>query len=607
MILTPQAAVIASVIATVLFCMVVQRPLFMLYNRRSSTRPLGLSDFLSACTHGAYTDLIAACCLTAVPWIILALYNNFNLPARQLLEIYTAVASAAVGAIVVADTALYDFWHFKLDSSVLVFLKSPKGAFASVSSRYLAGGIAAIVVVAALYFIWMSWVYSLIDLGPVERGWATYSFGNLLMLALLALMGVAVRGVGMRPNNPTIALYSSVPLLNHAAQNSIYTFIYSLDRKNPYATAFRYYPQQQAEADLAALYPRQSAPPAKILTTDRPNIVVIVWESLSQRFFDDPTITPNLNRLAAEGVLFTNMDCGSYLTDRGLISIFSGLPGQPNATVGKYPGKLANLPALPRRLKEAGYATTVIHGGDLTVRQKADYYLASGHDTLIAESAFSAADPRCKWGVHDEVTFRRLAEEIARAPQPWMMTLQTLSSHEPFDVPSADGATDRMAAAFAYTDRALGEFVETLRKSPVWDNTLVVVVADHGVHYGSEYGLPLNHYEFPRIPAVMFGGAVKGPMRVDTITSQTDLAATILSQMGLPHDDFIFSRDVLSADYPSRQFSFHSYHNGVAVRTPEGWLDFDTIAERVAWGPDQSREQMARTILQCLYTYIDSL
>lgn len=607
MILTAPLAVIASVAATMIFCMVVQRPLFLLYNRRSMSRRLTLSDFLQSSRHGAYTDLIASCCLSAVPWIILTLYNNFNLPARPILDIYTAVVSLAVGAAVVSDTALYDFWHFKLDSSVLVFLKSPKGAFASVSSRYLVAGIMAILIVSALYFVWMAWVYSLIDLGAVSRSWESYLFGNLLMLVLLGLMGVAVRGVGMRPNNPTIALYGPIPLLNHAAQNSIYTFIYSLDRKNPYSTDFRYYPQAEAEATFAKLYPRTPLHTTPILNTDRPNIVFIVWESLSKKFFDDPTVTPNLNRLAAEGVVFTNMDCGSYLTDRGLISIFSGLPGQPNATVGKYPGKLAKLPALPRRLKEAGYATTVIHGGDLSVRQKADYYLASGHDRLIAESAFSQSDPRCKWGVHDEVTFRRLAEEISRAPQPWMMTLQTLSSHEPFDVPGEAASPDRMAAAFAYTDRALGEFAEALRQSPAWGNTLVVVVADHGVHYGSEYGEPLDHYDFPKIPAVMFGGAVKQPMRIDTITSQTDLAATILAQMGLPHDDFIFSRDVLADDYPDRQFSFHSYHNGVAVRTPHGWLDYNTISESVAWGPDEHRERMARTILQRLYTYIDSL
>ena len=81
---------------------------------------------------------------------------------------------------------------------------------------------------------------------------------------------------------------------------------------------------------------------------------------------------------------------------------------------------------------------------------------------------------------------------------------------------------------------------------------------------------------------------------------QTDLAATLLGQMGIGHEDFVFSRDVLADTY-THPFSFHSYNNGFLLRDAAGFTDYDNVAGRAVEGTNEEREKMGKAILQTLY------
>lgn len=604
---------ICSFLASVAFMLVVQRPLFMLWGRHGRGA-LRRADVLAVYRHGAETDLIAAAYLTVVPLLTLWVRADVAWPAWWALLGITAVAALAVGLLTVADAGLYRFWHFKIDASVLSYLRHPRAAFASVSAGYIAGAILAVMAVAGAYMALLMWVYSLWlpALGDPHWG-AELVWTNVLFLLALAGLAVIIRGLRRRPNNPTIACFSHRPFLNHAAINPIFSFVYSLgEGGDPYQGRHQ---QGVSEADLSeaeSLYPTRGRTLTRLLTTTRPNIIVIVWESLTSELM--PWL-PCLQQAAKEGVTFSSVDCGSFLTDRGLACIFSGLPGQPDASIGKFTRKLPNLSAWPRRLRdELGYDTAVIHGGDLSVRQKADYYLASGHTTLIAQGAMPRSAPRCKWGVHDEATFTRLYDEAVergRRGTPFMLTLQTLSSHEPFIVPSAIVEGNAMANAFAYTDACLGRLLAALKRTHFWDDTLVVVTGDHGVHFAGDYGVALPRDRFVRIPLVLTGGAVASPCRIDTLMSQTDIAATLLGQMGLDHSEFPFSRDVLADSYPAEPVTFQASHHDVFLRDTSGWTLLDTDTGTATHSPGQdgntTRQRRARAILARLYRYLAQL
>ena len=99
---------------------------------------------------------------------------------------------------------------------------------------------------------------------------------------------------------------------------------------------------------------------------------------------------------------------------------------------------------------------------------------------------------------------------------------------------------------------------------------------------------------------MLTGGALAESGRIDTLMSQTDLAATLLGQMNLPHDEFLFSRDVLADSY-SEPFSFHTYTNGFMFTDERGVTIVDNVSGDAIEGSDPGREKKGRAILQKLY------
>lgn len=605
---------VVAYIATLIYMLVVQRPLFIIYNRRS-VEHISIGELWQVYRHGILSDFIVAAYLTALPLIYL--WIDYNIPGglpMWPLGIIVGMLSLAYSAIAVSDTALYNFWHFKIDASVLEFLKSPKGAFASVSAWYLLAAALTILLFCGGYLVAVMLPLAAVTVHAGVTTLSGYIAGNIIFLLMVAALAVIIRGLRIRPNNPTIVYFSAIPFLNHAALNAIFSFVYTLGKHDPYNGKFQYNPDtDEVNREVAQLYPATSAPTVEFLGNKRPGILFIIWESLSARFVEwtggTPEVTPCINSLKGESVIFSNARCGSFLTDRGIACLMSGLPGQPTASIVQHTKKLPGLPALPRKLREVGYSTTVIHGGDLSVRQKADYYLAAANERLIAEKDLDITSPRCKWGVHDGVVVERVYKEIVKADKagnPWMITWQTLSSHEPFDVPM-ESIEGKMDNAFHYTDSAVASLVHRLKKSGIWDNMIIVISGDHGVYYGSEYGTPLSRIPYTHIPMLITGGAVARPMEISRLVSQADLAATLLGQMGIAHDEFIYSRDVLAPEY-TLPFTFHSFHHGVVVSDDSGDTAIDTDTDRVIEGsPDDNRQHRARAVLQHLYSYLAKL
>ncbi len=593
----------------IVFFWMVQRPLFCYYNRVSNFGKIRLCDLKQIYVRGLVTDAIVAAYLTVLPLLILWMYVHF--PFFRLYPLLTCsntVLSILVALVVVADTALYRFWQFKIDASIFVYLRSLKGIFASVSAGYITVAFASVLLTGGIFFTGIQTVTHIYCQGEMfaATGWVKHSLTFGIFVLLNFCLFAIIRGLHSRPHNPSTVYYSNNPFYNHCALNPLYSLIYSLSIQKDFKGQFHRFEDSYCQKVFKSLFPVTGTPQVRLLNTTRPNILLIVWESLSARFMESlggmSGVTVNLDRLAREGVLFTHCDAGSFQTDRGLVCLLSGYLGQPTTSVIKYTRKLPNLPAFPRVLKREGYSTMALHGGDLAVMHKSDYYLASGHDKLIGQQVLSSSALTCKWGIHDDYTFSWLyndIEEKNRQNIRWFTTFQTLSSHEPFDVPY-HRLDNKMANAFAYTDACLGILIDKLKASPAWKNLLVICVGDHGVNYGHNYGPQLPRNKFPHIPLLFLGGAVKQPLRIDTIMSQTDLAATLLGQLDLPHEDFIFSRDVLAETY-AYPFSFHTYNNGFLFRDATGYTNYDNIVDKAMEGADSRREELGKVILQTLY------
>ena len=595
-------AALMGVFVTWLCVFALQKPLFMWWYRHLYADTT-LTDWLSVVCHGLKLDASLAGYLTIIPGLLLiaSVWTNRSW-VRIAMNTYFIIVCALVAVIFVADMGLYEFWGFRLDATPFFYLlSSPKDAFASVSGLYILVGALAMAIVFLMIYGVFKWIVAICKQTIVNRKFII----SLVLFVLTALLFIPIRGgFTVSTMNTGKVFYSTDMRLNHAALNPAFNLMESLSKQKDFVNQYRFMDDTEATAIFETLIDKgvQSAGTTlqssifNLQSDKSPNILFIILESFSSKLMatlgGESDVAINLDKLAEEGVLFTNFYANSFRTDRGLVSILSGYPAQPSTSLMKYPRKTQNLPGIARSLKQAGYSATYYYGGDADFTNMRSYLMSQGFDQIISDTDFPVSERLSKWGVHDEVVFNRLladlrlvnntspnSEEVSQYDGGvWLKVLQTSSSHEPFEVPYHRLDNERLNA-FAYTDECVGNFINDFKQLPQWENTLVVLVPDHlGAYPENISNFTPERYQ---TPLLMIGGVVKEPMRIDVIGSQQDIPATLLAQLGLSHADFTFSKDMLNPDNP--HFAFFTVPDAFGMVTEDNALIFDNQAGKTVW------------------------
>lgn len=598
-----------------LLLFLLQKPLFMLYCGLAAHEVSG-ADFWQVLYHSLPLDLAMSAYLTIVPFVVLTVSCFFSrFPLRKILTVYFVLVGLLMSLVFCGDAALYSFWGYKLDASVFFYLQSPKDAVASVSLGFLLLGIFLVLILAAVIAA-CYWIFTPKTLLPVE-GRSSKGLAQMgLWLAVAFGIFVAMRGgLGKSTANVGMAYFSNNQFLNHSAVNPMFSLFYSMSKQEDFAKQYRYVSDRECTEWMNQLFPQptEADTTLSVLKTQNPNLLLIVLEGFGGAFVEElggmKDVAPNLARLSEEGVFFTQCYAGSFRTDRGTVCLLSGFPGLPSTSVMKLPSKSRNLPSISAKMAAKGYHTTFLYGGDANFTNMKSYLLSMGFQKIISDVDFSIAERTSnEWGANDEITFSRLYNMIRKeTATPWFTMFLTLSSHEPFEVPY-HRLDDPIPNAFAYTDSCLGDFIDRLKTTPQWDNLLVVCIPDHGFFYpkdGLNHG-PLHH----RIPMLWLGGAIKHPMRVETIMNQTDMAATLLAQLGDEHSDFPFSRNVLCSSY-NTPWAFYTFIDGFGFIDSTGQTLFDNVSRQSIYesAPEGAalRAQKGKAYLQGLYNALDQL
>ena len=556
---------------------------------------LAVGDYVAVVWHGLSLDLSTALYFFGVPFLLTAVSLWVRVPRLAYL-IYNGVAAIIFALAFVADTSLYPFWHFKLDASCLQYLETPTEAMASVTMGYLIGRLLLLLVLIVLIWITLSWWRTRFQ--PVRHR----LLATLAALLLIGPIVIGIRGgLGESTTNIGQVYFSQNQFLNHAAVNPVFSFLSSVGKSGSYIVTYDYMTDEECRQLTDGLYYTDSTGADKLLTTQRPNIVIIAMESCGGQFTSiggHPEITPRLNQLAHEGVSFSECYANSWRTDKGMVSILSGYPAFPVTSIMKIPEKSRKMPSIARSLQQAGYQNTFYYGGDINFTNMRSYVLGTGYDQLLWKSDFSSEQQKtCQWGVKDEIMFDTLLRDIKEEKDDhWMKTMLTLSSHEPWDVPTKV-LDDEVYNSFNYLDQCIGRFIDALRKMPVWKNTLVVFLPDHGYRYR---GIDEATRLYNHIPMIWVGGAVKQPVVIDRLCNQSDLAATLLGQLGIGHDDFRFSRDVVSSSY-RHAMAWHTSTDCLSLYDSTGWMAYDLDAQRMiaSEGDDSNRLlRLSKAVLQ---------
>ena len=597
---------------TCLLLMAVQKPLFMLYHF-DQAKDIPLMDYLRVIGNGAKLDVSVAGYLTVIPLLLSWFALWYDHPVlKRIMNLYLFLIALLLSALFCIDAELYTYWQFKLDATVFFYLQSPANAMASVTIGMFVKQIVLIAIgTAAIYFLLKYLVLPLFPAG--EKSKLPYPvYGSIALILVGGVLFIAIRG-GVTTSTANIGrvYFSQNQFLNHSAINPGFSLLASLSKSENFQEQFDFYPEEKRQELFSPLFPEKNTTPkdsVRLLNTSRPNILLILLESFSANAIESlggtPDITPNLNRLSQEGVLFTQCYASSFRTDRGLVAALSGYPGQPTTSIMKIPAKSRTLPSIARSLDSAGYRSDVLYGGDINFTNMKGYFLSTGYSAVTSDTDFPIHQRLSKWGAQDDVTFRYLYGELSARQQddaPWMTTFLTLSTHEPFEVPYKRFEHPYLNT-LAYADSCIGSFIDSLKCTSIWNDLLVVFVSDHGFRY-PETLLDYSPERF-HIPMLWIGGAVESPRRIDTIFSQTDLPAMLLGQMELPHDSYRFSRDILNGEY-RHPFAFYTFNNGFSIIDDSGCSVYDNTGGRVIYqrpeAGSERRIEYGKAILQTLY------
>lgn len=581
--------------------------------------PFTWDAFVDTWWHGLPLDVATACYLLIPSWIITGIGIWVRIRHIKAIDrTIAAIISTILALVWVVDACLYGFWGIKLDGTVFNYLDSPQGALSSVSAGYMAGVIVAFAATVAIVYP-LFWRAMPAHTGRIsDRKRKVQTTVAWILLGGLIFLGIR-GGVGKSTANVGRAYYSDVQFLNHAAVNPVFSIFSSMQRSRDYAESFNLLPEdERADVFRSLGYDTCSVNSIPLLNTSRPNVIVVIMEGCGGVFVHavdpqaDPQVTPHLNRLAREGVVFTQCYANSFRTDRGTLCTLSGYPSFPDVSVMKIPSKCTHLPSLASSLRKAGYSTEFLYGGDINFTNTNGYLLGTGYERTYGDTSFPSSVRRTHdWGVTDRIAFDTLYQHVLRQPadRPWHIGFLTLASHEPWVVPYDRIKGDKVANSMAYLDDCIGHFIGRLRRTPQWANTLVVFLPDHGINYPE--GISDADERRSHIPLILTGGAVKEPRTVTTLCNQTDLVATLLGQLGLPHGEFRFSRDVLSDTY-RRPSAVHSWSEGIYYKDSTGISVINVLAKPVSVmrsvpNPSPQREKAAKAFLQTIYDDLGAL
>lgn len=587
-----------------LLYMLVIRVIFLSYNHDLSSQ-LSITEILLTILHGLRMDGSMIGYFLAASGLLITV--SALIPGRWFsitLTTLTFILLVFSGMVVIVDMELYRHWGFRMNNTPFMYMGS--GAMGSINPMVAVKTLTVLILLTTGFILWYNrWIVPTVQqLTPGSKK------SSLVIFVVTALMFLPIRGsFTVAPmNTGFVYFHKSKAYANHAAINVIWNFLYSLRKTSGATYPETFFDKEKTQQLVSGLYPKTDST-IQIFKTKQPNIVLLIVESFTSDVIEPlggkPGVAPQLSSLCKEGILFTNFFASGDRTDKGIIAILSGYPAQPQTSIIKFPAKTQRLPFLNRHLKALGYKTSFIYGGDVDFANFRSYLTTAGFDQLTTMDDFPDEFNVSKWGVHDQFLFDQVKTELDTTTAPFFKTILTLSSHEPFDVPMETvikGKDDEsmFLNSCYYTDKCIGDFVAYCKKQAWWENTVLIITADHGHRHPNKKELK-DERRF-RIPLLLLGGAITRDTTITTIGNQTDIANTLLAQFQQESEEFNFSKNMFSTNVIP--FAAYFFNDGYGFVLPEKHIVYDNPGQILLTKKNATQEDidLSKAYQQKLYS-----
>jgi phosphoglycerol transferase MdoB-like AlkP superfamily enzyme len=508
---------------------------------------------------GLAFDLVALA--LALP-VLLALESAFGTrkPAgrgrRGMVLAVAALGLFALGFGVMAEWFFWDEFGVRFNFIAVDYLVYTREVVGNIRESFPVGTLLGLLAVVTLALVWTS-------RGWLVRAAAPVAQRRTRVAVWLASVAVAI---GLASGWSMDARRGANEYQKELSANGLYSLAYAfgnneIDYFDFYATR-----PQTASAPVTALPRIVSATPPK-------NVVIVTLESLSSSYTahggDTRNLTPNLDRLADQGLFLANLHATGNRTVRGLEALSLAIPPLPGHSI-IWRTHNQNLETLGAVLADRGYVNRFMYGGYARF-DNMDAYFAGNHYQPIDRGQFPERHRGFGniWGVADEHLYDYALEQMDRdaaSGKPFLMHLMTTSNHTPFTFPEGRIDLPRgRPGAVKYSDYAVGRFIEQARSKPWFKDTVFVLVADHCASSKGRVSLPPENYH---IPAIVYSPAHLAPHTDTRLASQIDLVPTVLDLLGLPEHARFMGRSVLRA-YPDSGRAFIATYQKLGYLTPD--------------------------------------
>ncbi len=526
---------------------------------------------------GTLYDLVT-CLYLFAPFALYLFLVPKNLYNSKVQRLFTTVAfSAAVfGLMYLGSVEFYFFDEFnaRFNFVAVEYLIYPHEVFVNIWESYPVARVLLAISLITAVLMWR--VYPLLRASMLqEEGFAARGKFFVVFTVLLLTVHAAV--------NITTGRYSDNRVANELAANGIYSFFNAaMNSEMDYPQFYITIPTDEATRRLRQLVTQpnstfvsgNSNPIARHIDNGGPplllNVIILMEESLGSDFLgaygDTRGLTPNLDHVAKDSVMFTNSYATGTRTVRGMEAVSASFPPVPAEAIVKRPHN-ENMFNWSTVMQKNGYAPTFIYGGFGTF-DNMNYFFGNNGYRVIDRTDMDTPKFSNVWGISDEDLFEnaiRIFDAQHAHGEKIFSLIMTTSNHKPFTfpegvprVPPKGGGRD---AGVRYSDYAIGKFFEELKTKPYFDDTMIIILGDHGARVYGREDIPLRSYE---LPLLIYAPKHFKPRKVDILTSQIDIAPTVLGMLNISYDSVFFGKDVFRCN-PKDRFVPLNHNRDIAL------------------------------------------
>lgn len=564
---------------TLIFLMGICRGLFIFFNREG-TAGIPKSIIGKSFLYGWIFDNSVTCYYIGILLIFLLIYSFLRviwlgIIGKIIVNIYKIFVSSIIFFILLSDIEYYRAFNFHLNATIFDYTDHMD----EIGNTVLYGDYNIFSIL--LIFIIIEGIYLYISLKAFnndiykdrEKGITFFNdIGTIFLVGILSVFG-ARGGFSQSTLNWGRAYFSKYSFANQTAINGVFALGKSMDlarkdKRNGKSNISKIFTSEELKNNMREYIGTEKdnfISDKNVLLRETKtgkevknyNVVIVLMES----FMGDtvgalggsPDLTPNYNKLAEEGVLFTNFFSNGNRSNRGILSVLTGFPSQYGKSILKKPVGQKPFVSLAQILKERGYSAHFMYGGDIEFDNMKGFFETNGITNFVSRDNFPKKERTIKWGVPDDKLFDRAAEYLGTLKQPFFFEVFTLSNHAPFDIDEnfkefteEDYPDYERYNAFKFADYSIGRFVNAVKDKEWAKNTIFVFVADHGENRRKPIEIDWKKFSNPLVIWTP-GGQLKHEI-IDKAGSQLDLLPTIMGLLGGDYIHSAWGKDLLSEE-----------------------------------------------------------